>query len=106
MLITIVSPCRNYDAQNVEINLKETLMFICMQKKTSALTSFFGFLRMGTLRMLDHSPSNIIVSICRKISYLCACKISTSSLTSFLRSCNSKLNILDNLDMPGHTHLK
>ena len=39
MLITIVSPCRNYDAQNVEINLKETLMFICMQKNFS--TDFF-----------------------------------------------------------------
>ena len=54
-------------------------------------------------------PIKIIVSICSKLSCLSACKksIASSSLTSFLRYCkkNSKLVILGNLGMPGHTHL-
>ena len=54
------------------------------------------------------SPSKIIVSIWMNISWLSASKKSTSSLTSFYRYIKeiSKLVILGNLDMPGHTHLK
>ena len=47
MLITIVSPCRNYDAQNVEINLKETLMFICMQKMNFSTDFVFWIFENG-----------------------------------------------------------
>ena len=33
--ITIVSTSRNFDAQSAEIDLYETLIFICMQKKST-----------------------------------------------------------------------
>ena len=40
------------------------------------------------------SPSKIILSICRKLSCLSACKKSTSSFTAFLRYCKEIANFL------------
>ena len=39
-------------------------------------------------------PSKIIVSVCKKLSCLSACKKSTSSLASFLRYCKEIANLL------------
>ena len=54
-------------------------------------------------------PIKIIVSICSMLSCLSVCKKSTSSLICFflmILQRNSKLVILVNLGMAGHTHLK
>ena len=56
----------NFNVQNVEIGLYETWP----------------------------SPLKIIISICKKLSCLSACKKSTPSLTSFLRYCKEIENLL------------
>ena len=44
-------------------------------------------------------PSKIIVSICRKLSCLSACKKSTSSLISFLQYCNKSINVKESIEL-------
>ena len=44
-------------------------------------------------------PSKIIVSICRKLSCLSACKNSTSSLISFLQYCNKSINVKESIEL-------
>ena len=48
----------------------------------------------GNLGNAWPSPSKIIVSICRKLSYLYACSKSTSSVTFFWRYCKEIANLL------------
>ena len=58
--------------------------------------------------MLDHNHQKILVSIFSKVSCLSACK-KINCITHFFLNMlyrNSKLVILGNLGMPGHTHLK
>ena len=81
-------------------------MFIYMQKSTSSLTSFLRYCK-GIVNLLFWElwecltiPIKIIVSLCSKLSCLSACKKSTSFL---ILQRNSKLVILSNLSMPGHT---
>ena len=100
----------NFDTQRVEINLQETLMFICMEKNKFISNFFLGIVKalqtcyFGNFGNAWPSPSKIIVSICRKLPCLSACKKSTWSLTSFWKYC--KLVTLGSLSMSGHTHLK
>ena len=104
----------NVDDQRVEINFKETLMFICMQKKkTSTLTSFLRYrkdianLLFWQLRECLAIPIKIILSICSKLSCLSECK-KINLITQFFKILqrNGKLIILGNLGMSRHTNLK
>ena len=82
----------NFDTQSVEISLQETLMFICIKKKSFITNLFLDILQrhckldiLGTLGMFDH-PHQI-------------------SVTNILRRKNN-LVILGKSGMAGHTHLK
>ena len=82
---------------------------------TSSLTSFLKYCKDITNLLFWELwecltiPIKIIISICSMLSCLSACKKSTSSLIYFFLTIlqrNSKLIILINLGMLGHTHLK
>ena len=83
------------------------------KKSISSLTAFLSLVKtsqtcyFGNFGNAWPSPIKIILSICSKLSCLSACKKST--ITQFFLKIlqrNSKLVILGNLGMPGHTHLK
>ena len=86
-------------------------MFIYMQKSISSLTSSLRYckeivnLLFWKLWECLTIPIKIIVWICSKLLYLSACKKINFITHFFLKILqrNSKLVILGNLSMPGHT---
>ena len=105
----IVSPCRKQWCSNCWNQLVEFLMFICMQKINFISNFFFKLLQRHAncyFRNFGNtwpSPSRIILSIYRNLSWLPACKKSTSPFILFLKYCRKIANLFD---MSGHKHLK
>ena len=99
----------NFDAQIVETNFQETLIFISIQK-INYIFNFFSEILQRHCKLAILGPFGMhdipILSTCSKLSCLSACKKSTSSLNSFYDIAKSKHVILDNLGMSGHTYLK
>ena len=97
-LVTL-STLRILGAQHTKVNLQETLTSICMLKKISFISIS------GTLVMLHHPHQKSWCQLVRIfLGYLYAKTDYHLFLKIFQR--NSKLVILDSVDIPGYTHLK
>ena len=113
LIIIIPTLQETFDAQGVEKNFKETLMFIGMQKnKLQLLTSFLRYCKdIANLLFWElweclAIPIKMILSICSNLSCLSACQ-KINFITQFFKILqrSSKLVILGNLGMSGPTNL-
>ena len=104
----------NFDAQSVEINFCETLMFICMQKINFIFKTFFRYCKgycklaiLGTLVMLDYPHQNHTINLKQAFMLIRVEKINfTTKFYLKILQRNDKLVILGNLGMPDHKHVK
>ena len=83
-----VNLVENFNAQSVEINFYETLMFIYMQKNQHHLKTI-----LGTLGMLDHLHQNHTINLPQAFMPICVQKINFL-IQFFLKICKEIANLL------------
>ena len=105
----IESPCRKLDAQIAEINLWETLIFICVQKINFISNLFFEYckdianLLFWERGILSHPHQSYSIHLYQAV-YLHAKKI--NFITNFFLKMLQRNSNLFTLGMPGLTHSK
>ena len=105
----IESLCRKLDAQIVEINFWQTLIFICVQKINFISNLFFEYckdianLLFWELGILSHPHQNYSIHLHQAV-YLHAKKI--NFITNFFLKMLQRNSNLFTLGMPGLTHSK
>ena len=100
MLFWVFWKCLAAPIKCNSINLQKPLMFICAKSQfishffLEILQRFCKLAFFSTLGMIGYVYQNCLVSTCRKAWWLTACKKSSSSLLSFVRSFKDIRNFL------------